>query len=245
MERNYNQEYQDNAERKYAYDFDYILRDYLLEDFKPWFHNNNALELGCYHGEFTKRLLTYFEKITVVEAASDLIAIAKNNLGEGLKQVNFINNTFEQSQLKARFDNIFLIHTLEHLVDPILVLKKIREWLTPMGKFFVAVPNAYALSRQIATAMELIPYCTDVTPGEKQHGHERTYAQDLLHHHLQLADFKIIQFGGTLVKPFSGAQFDQMLKHKIINEQYIEACYLLGKTYPQLAGSLYAVCQRE
>jgi len=51
--RDYNAEYKDNT-RKYAYNFDYILRDYMMQSFSPFLVPGKALELGCYMGEFTK-----------------------------------------------------------------------------------------------------------------------------------------------------------------------------------------------
>jgi len=192
---------------------------------------------------FTKKLLPFFNKITVIEAASELIERAKKNVVN--PTIQFIHSTFEAYQTLQCFDAIFLIHTLEHLTDPILVLKKIRQWLMPTGRFFVAVPNATALSRQIATHMGLIDHCAAVTTGERQHGHQVTYTLDLLLHQLALAKFKVIQFGGTMLKPFSGAQFDQLIDHKIINQNYLDACYKLGKIYPELAGSIYAICEQE
>ena len=53
-------EFQDTENRKYAYDFDYILRDYMIESFKPFFkEGSSALEMGCYKGEFTKKILQF------------------------------------------------------------------------------------------------------------------------------------------------------------------------------------------
>jgi 2-polyprenyl-3-methyl-5-hydroxy-6-metoxy-1,4-benzoquinol methylase len=44
----------------------------------------------------------------------------------------------------ARFDLISLVHVLEHLVDPLETLIKLRsEWLTPDGWLLLEVPNLY------------------------------------------------------------------------------------------------------
>ena len=49
--RDHNAEFRDSDARKYAYDFDGIIRDYLLRTLSPWLHRDGAaLELGCYKG---------------------------------------------------------------------------------------------------------------------------------------------------------------------------------------------------
>src|SRR5450432_2402492 len=70
MTRDYNLEYQDNT-RKYAYDFDYLLRDYMMQSFLPFLAKGKALELGCYLGEFTNVILRYFSEVTVVEGSDE------------------------------------------------------------------------------------------------------------------------------------------------------------------------------
>ena len=81
MSRILDQEFQDTEDRKYAYDFDYILRDYMIESFKPFFkQNSSALEMGCYKGEFTKKILNFFDKITVLEGSPELAKEAQQNI---------------------------------------------------------------------------------------------------------------------------------------------------------------------
>jgi 2-polyprenyl-3-methyl-5-hydroxy-6-metoxy-1,4-benzoquinol methylase len=70
------------------------------------------------------------------------------------------------AHLDAQFDAVFAIHVLEHLDDPVAVLKRCREWLAPEGRLFLAVPNAYAASRQIACGMGFVPYPLAVTRAE-------------------------------------------------------------------------------
>src|ERR1700682_5237337 len=154
MTRDYNLEYKDNT-RKYAYNFDYILREYMMQSFLPFLVKGRALELGCYMGEFTKIILKHFSDVTVIEGSDELIEHSRQQVGAG---VDFIHSTFETVELKDRYDSIFLMHTLEHLDDPVLVLKKTNNWLAEGGRFFLVVPNANAPSRQIAVKMGLAPY---------------------------------------------------------------------------------------
>ena len=82
------------------------------------------------------------------------MATAKERLGDG---VNFVNARFEDVRLPEQYDNIVLTHVLEHLDDPVLVLKRVNdEWLKEGGRFFLVCPNASAPSRQIAVKMGLM-----------------------------------------------------------------------------------------
>lgn len=240
MTRNYNLEHQDTHERKYAYNFDYILHHYMIESFRPFFTGNRALELGCYHGEFTKHIIQNFAQVTVIEGSDSLIEIAKKNVSENIR---FIHDTFEQVALGEKFDAIFLIHTLEHLDDPVLVLKRISSWLSPNGKLFLAVPNANAASRQIAVEMGLINHNQAVTEGEYQHGHRKTYAMDTLLHEIRRSKLHSIAHGGILFKPLANFQIDKALEAGIINQDYLAACYQLGMKYPDLCASIFTICE--
>ncbi len=241
--RDFNNEYKDVTERQYAYDFDWVLRKYLLKAVSPYFRSGGrALELGCYRGDMTEQILGYFDRLTVVEASSELCeVIAKRFPGK----LDVINSTFEDVKIDHGSDIIFLIHTLEHLDDPISVLSKIKGWMAPGGRLVVAVPNANALSRQIAVRMGLIAYNSAVTPAEKAHGHRITYTTNVFEHHLRAAGLKIIHSGGILVKPLANFQFDQALKAGIVDDKYLDGCYELGKLYPDLCASLFAVCEIE
>src|SRR3989338_1439574 len=147
--RDYNKEMQDTKHRKYAYNFDLdVMHPFMLKSFLHFFKQGNLLELGSYKGDFTRRFLPYFNDITCVEASDEAIKIARKRLG---KKAVFIQGLFETVALPGKYDNIVLTHTLEHLDNPVLVLKRINdEWLSENGRFFLVGPNANAPSRQIA-----------------------------------------------------------------------------------------------
>src|SRR6266446_6584661 len=105
--RDYNKEYQDNEFRQYAYDFDYVIRRYMMRTLSPFFSKGKALELGCFEGETTKLFAEYFDDLTVIEAADSLIEIAKNRVPES---VLFLHTTIETASLKPIYDSIFLVH---------------------------------------------------------------------------------------------------------------------------------------
>jgi len=239
-ERDYNAEYKDNT-RKYAYDFDYILREYMMQSVVPFLRMGRALEMGCYMGEFTKLICKHFTDITVIEASDELIEQSRQQVGP---EVKFIHSTFETVDLQGKYDSIFLMHTLEHLDDPVLVLKRVNEWLSANGRFFLVVPNANAPSRQIAVKMGLVPYNSAVIESERLHGHRKTYSLDTLEHEALSGGLKVIHRGGIFFKPLAGSQFDEALAAKVITKEYLDGCYKLGMVYPDLCASVFLVCEQ-
>jgi len=155
LQRDYDKENMDTKNHKYIYDFDInVMHQYILRSFIPFFIKGNLLELGSFRGDFTRRLLPYFDDITCVDASGESIQIAKQKLGN---KVKYINELIEKVSLIKKYNNIILIHVLEHIDKPVDMLKRINdEWLSDNGRFFLVCPNANAPSRQIAVKMGLI-----------------------------------------------------------------------------------------
>ena len=197
--RDYNQEYQDNAERKYAYDFDNVLRHYMMQAMEAFIsdYSGKALEMGCFKGEFTEIIAKKFTNLTVIEASDELVEYTKNRVGGG---VSFVTSTFENYNEENQYDYIFLMHTLEHLDDPVGILRKTKTWLSERGKLFLVCPNANAPSRQIAVKMGLITHNAAITPGEKEHGHRNTYALDTLEREASQAGLQVLHRTGIFFK---------------------------------------------
>jgi 2-polyprenyl-3-methyl-5-hydroxy-6-metoxy-1,4-benzoquinol methylase len=241
--RDYNKESKDTANHNYAYSFDFdIMHRYMLKSFIPFFREGNLLELGSFKGNFTQRFLPYFEDITCVEASDEAIAIAKKELGD---KVKFINSLFEIATLPTKYDNIVLTHVLEHLDDPISVMKRINEeWLSDDGRFFLVCPNANAPSRQIAVKMGLISHNSAVTPAEKEHGHRITYTLDTLERDAKAAGLHVVHRSGIFFKALANFQWDRLLNTDIISPEYLEGCYQLGQQYPDLCSSIFLMCEK-
>ena len=223
------------------HDFDSIMHGYFMRTFKPWIAGVSALELGCFQGGMTARIFKEYPDTCVVEGSAECIEIARAKAG--LNLVEFIHGTFETVMLDRKFDAVFMIHTLEHLDDPVLVLKRCRSWLHPGGKLFVAVPNAYAASRQIACKMGIVGEPTSVTQAEAMHGHRRTYSKWTCERDLLKAGLKLVSFGGVMFKPMANFQMDLALQHGVIDQAYLDGCYELGKEYPDFCSSLFAICE--
>jgi ribosomal protein S18 acetylase RimI-like enzyme len=241
--RDYNQEYKDTLNHKYAYNFDFdIMHHYMIESFKNHFVKGNCLELGSFKGDFTKRLIPHFNDITCVEASDEAIEICKQKLDYN---ITYFNSLFENVELPKKYDNIILTHVLEHIDDPIGLLSRIKnEWLSKDGKLFLVCPNANAPSRQIAVKMKLISHNSAITPSEIKHGHRITYSLDTLERDAKEGGLNVIYRSGIFFKALANFQWDKLLNTDIISKEYLDGCYQLGQQYPDLCSSIMLICKK-
>jgi 2-polyprenyl-3-methyl-5-hydroxy-6-metoxy-1,4-benzoquinol methylase len=241
--RNFNKELKDTADRKYSYGFDLeVMHPFMIRSFEPFFRAGSLLELGSAKGDLTKRFLDKFDDITCVEASCEAIEEARLKM-DG--RVQFVHSIFETVTLPRRYDNIVLTHVLEHLDDPVRVLKRVNEeWLAEGGRFFLVCPNANAPSRQIAVKMGLISHNAAVTPAEDAHGHRSTYSLDTLERDAVAAGLKVVHRSGIFFKALANFQWDRLLQTDIISKEYLEGCYKLGQHYPDLCSSIFLMCER-
>jgi 2-polyprenyl-3-methyl-5-hydroxy-6-metoxy-1,4-benzoquinol methylase len=241
--RNYNAELKDTNDHKYAYNFDFdVMHRFMLQSFEPFFKKGNCLELGSFKGDFTKRLTPFFNDITCVEASDEAIALAKKDVGANVK---FINALFEEAVLPEKYDNIILTHVLEHLDNPVSVMKRINdEWLSDSGRFFLVCPNANAPSRQIAVKMGLITHNDAITPAEAEHGHRITYTLDTMERDVRAAGLQVVHRSGIFFKALANFQWDRLLNTDIISEEYLQGCFQLGQIYPDLCSSIFLMCEK-
>jgi 2-polyprenyl-3-methyl-5-hydroxy-6-metoxy-1,4-benzoquinol methylase len=243
QKRDYNAEARDTADHQYAFRFDFeVMHSYMIRSFEPFFRSGCLLELGSFKGDFTHRLLERFNDVTCVEASESAITEAKAKLGN---KPTYIHSLFEAALLPKRYDNVVMTHVLEHLDDPITVLRRINdEWLSDRGRLFLVCPNANAPSRQIAVKMGLISHNAAVTHSEAEHGHRCTYTLDTLERETTAAGLKVVHRSGIFFKALANYQWDRLLQTDIISKEYLDGCYALGQHYPDLCSSILLVCER-
>lgn len=234
--RDFDSESKDNSFRQYHYEFDTFTRTKLLRAFEQHIAaNGNALEVGAYKGVMTSMLAERFVDLTVIEASSEL----SESLVCDFPTVKVVNELVENWETREKFDNIFLIHTLEHITNRIQVLRKLGSLLTSTGRLFVAVPNATALSRLIAVEMGLLEQPESITEGERLHGHTITFSLETLAQEVEEAGLNIFEKGGVVLKPLANFQMDAAMSLGIISVEFLDACDSLARTYPELSASIF------
>jgi len=213
-------------------DFDKRLIRFRYETIKPFLVGPRGLELGPAEGEMTQFLLNDFDQLTIVEGASDLLAQipARMNLIK-------IHALFEEFHPEYLFNSIILEHVLEHVEDPVKLLSRVKNWLSPNGRLFLGVPNGNSIHRLVAVKMGLLDNPCQLNPRDHALGHRRVYTTESLRSDLEKSGLKVIETGGVFFKPLSNAQIQENWSEKMI-----QGFYELGKDFPEIAAEIYAVC---
>jgi 2-polyprenyl-3-methyl-5-hydroxy-6-metoxy-1,4-benzoquinol methylase len=209
-----------------------IIKPYLLE-------NSKALEIGCWDGGMTSGLASFVSDFTVVEGSEVFIKKTKSRFP---KNVKFIHSLFEDFSSEDKYDIIFATYLLEHVVDPVLILKKAKSLLAKNGLIFIVVPNARAFSRQLALNMGILKDLYSLTDNDINHGHRRVYDRHLLNKDIKDADLNVVSQGGILFKILADFQMDQLIASGLIGELQQQALYQMGLDYPDFSGSIYSIC---
>ncbi len=93
----------------------------------------SILDFGCGAGMFLKRTIGIAKSVSGIEPEKRLKAHFDK---QGLRVAHSL------VELKERFDIITMFHVLEHLRDPVQVLKELSACLNENGEIIVEVPNA-------------------------------------------------------------------------------------------------------
>lgn len=220
---------------------DRLIRTLAMRTFRPYLQSEGtALELGCSYGFVTSLIADVVRQVTVVDGSMSFIEMARQRVP---KVVVFIHSLFEDYKTESRFDYLFATYVLEHVRDPIRFLAMARNLLNDDGLLFLVVPNARALSRQLARHMGLLGDLYALTPNDIGHGHRRVYDRVLLNRDLKEAGLQQVAQGGLLLKPFADFQMDKLIEMGLVGSEQQEGLYQMGLEYPDLAGSLFSICK--
>lgn len=213
-----------------------ILLKYRYMDLKKYYRGSTCLELGCADGEGTQYLPESFSKVVAVDGSQRLIDIAKKRVTD--PKVRFIASYFEKLDTKEKYDTVILFHILEHVDDPVEILKLAKKFLKKGSVLIVDVPNANSIHRHIGVKLGMLKSVYDLHEGDLSIGHQRVYDLKTLRQDVEKAGLKIIKEGGIYLKPFSNGQMKQ-----IVDDEMLKAFVELGKKYYRLSANIYMVCQ--
>jgi protein-L-isoaspartate O-methyltransferase len=224
---------------------DRAIRGLAVRTFQPWLSSDTrALQLGYSEGVDTALLAQRVGRLDIVEGEPAFAADARTALPDS----TVFESLFEDFTLPSDtppYDAVFALYILEHVQSPVDVLLRAKTLLAPQGKLFVVVPNARALSRQLARHMGLLDELKALTPNDHNHGHRRVYDRVDLARDLRAAGFRVVAEGGLMLKLLADFQLDQLYEAGILGDAQVDGLYKLGLEYPDLCGSLFAVCDTE
>jgi SAM-dependent methyltransferase len=213
---------------------DYKQVEFCYRSFRKFFKGTIACELGPSTGYMTRYLLNDFSELDVVEGSKNLL----DQIPDHVKLKKY-HSLFEDFTPSRKYDTIIMSHVLEHIEQPVEVVRKISNWLGDDGVFIICVPNAKSFHRMAAVKMGLLNSEYELNERDKQLGHYRIYDFKLLIDHSRQAGLEIISSGGVFLKFVSNKQIEDTW-----NDQMIEAYYQIGEHFQENAAEIYIVCKR-
>lgn len=221
---------------------DRLIKSLAVRTFEPFIRTDSrALEFGCCDGYMTSLIARLCHDVTVVDGSQTFINMARKLAPAN---VEFVYALFEEFTPDRKFEYIFATYVLEHVRDAIEFLKHAGGMLNEYGLLFIVVPNARAMSRQIARHMGLIDDLFALTQNDLHHGHRRVYDRVLLNRDIESAGLRQVSSGGLLLKLLADFQMDKMIDTGILGDAQIEGLYKMGLEYPDFAGSLFSICKK-
>lgn len=238
--------------------YNHVLGYYQAQACLAHARGNSLLDMPCGDGALTAMLAPAFIRVVGIDASSKHLELAR----KALPEIEFHEALIEEFETSERFSTITMLNILEHVLDPVKVLRKATSLLADDGVLLVHVPNANAINRRLAVLMGTLTDCEELSPFDIQIvGHRRSYTLETLCADIEKAGLKVAQTGGVFYKSLSTPQIDWFLKNGLWEEggfgwgragskqkdwkaEFCRASYELGKQQPEDCNIIYACVNR-
>lgn len=200
---------------------------------------DSILDIGCGVGQFTPLFLYKFKRVVGLDPSEKYLKEARKE-GWNIEYVQGYGETFSSTD---SFDTINMTNLLEHVDDPVKLLKNCKKHLNNGGRVIAQVPNANSITRRIGVEMGIIDSIEHMSEKEIEFwGHQRTYTLEQLEADFKKAGLEIIKSGGLLLKPLPNDMLWDICKGKgqTWTNSFIDALISVG-TNPQDCAQIY-VC---
>ena len=186
------------------------------------------IDLGWGSGIVAKALHAAGRDVMCVEGSK---AACKEARDAGIP---VIHSLFENFKAADDFDCVIASFILEHVADPVALLKRCREWAP---RLIAVVGNANSYHRRLAVAMGLQPRTYTLSARDHAVGHYCVYDRHTIAAQLSEAGWRIKEMHGIMLKPLPNA----MMTH--FDERLIRAMCEI-EIAPQDAANIGIVCER-
>ena len=232
--------------------YENVLGQYIVKSTLEHIKLPSLLDIACGNGLITSQLAGPFNRVVGLDASSAHIKKAK----ESYPDIEFVHALAEEYESEEKFSTVTVLNLLEHVIDPVGLLKTLTNYLAKDGVLIVNVPNALAVNRRIAKLMgsleseyELSPFDINIA------GHRRSYDMNLFTKEIKDARSRVIHCGGVFYKMLSSPQLNWLLeegpweeggfgwgrvgaeKSKDWRQAFCNACYEYGNDHPGECGS--------
>jgi 2-polyprenyl-6-hydroxyphenyl methylase/3-demethylubiquinone-9 3-methyltransferase len=105
----------------------------------------SALDVGCGAGLLAEPLARLGAKVTAIDAAPELIAVARDHAAMMGLAIDYRASPVED--LKGQFDLLTSMEVIEHVADPAAFMMALAKRLAPGGLLVLSTPNATSWSK--------------------------------------------------------------------------------------------------
>jgi trans-aconitate methyltransferase len=230
----------DNYLKAYEGDLQYDFDNEILLNWYPYRiinytkNEKSLLELGLGHGYTTNIFSKNFHRHVVLDGSNAVIKNFQIKFPDCKSEI--IETYFETFKTDEKFDLIVMGFILEHVDNPIQILKHFKQFLSPNGRMFIAVPNAEVLNRRLGNVAGLLPDMQVLSENDFLLGHKRYYTVKTLSEDVKNAGYYIDILEGIYLKPLTTSQ---MISLKF-DKKLINAFCEVGINYPELCCGILA-----
>lgn len=232
-----------------------ILGHYQAKSVLKHARGRRLLDMPCGDGILTAYLSEQFDEVTGVDASESHLRSAR----ERLPEADLYHGLIEEVELPGHYDTVTMLNILEHVIDPVLTLRKAASFVAPDGVLIAHVPNSQAVNRHIAVRMGTLTDCGELSPFDIDvAGHRRSYDLAALVRDVEASGLRVEATGGVFYKMLSTPQMDWLLANGPWEEggfgwgrvgseprdwrsEFCRACYEYGSGRPEDCNVIY-VC---
>ncbi|HEY3131057.1 MAG TPA: class I SAM-dependent methyltransferase, partial [Acidobacteriota bacterium] len=111
------------------------------------------LDVGCAQGTLALLLAERGHRVWALDIRQDFLdyAVSRHERGEA----HFVCGNVLEVELEDRFDLIFCNQTIEHLVHPEKLIRRLHQWLVQAGRLVVTTPNGLYLKNSLPSFSKL------------------------------------------------------------------------------------------
>jgi SAM-dependent methyltransferase len=170
----------------------------------------------------------------VVDGAPQMLEAFHRQIDPAPNGLVLLEGFFETFACPIVFDVIEAGFIFEHVENPLLVLRRMHQFLAPGGRIFIAVPNARSLHRRLGQAAGFLEDLYALSPADLALGHKRYFDVDRLTKLVGDAGFQVAKVEGMLLKPFTSNQLHSLNLTPAVWQALVD----IADVYPDISNAI-------
>ncbi len=158
----------------------------VLKFFPQYYKDGDVLEIGAGNGNVAKALLLHEMKIssyTLGDISVARVGGIRRNLDDSRVKIMEIDAENIPESEYGNYDAVIMVALIEHLVDPLRAMQKIRKVLKPGGFVYIDTPNIAKYTQRIKLLLGRFPSTASRNEGLTTHSGEPVDLYDEGHLH--------------------------------------------------------------